>query len=135
MLQTRRAGVMAALSSKVQQDSLLLLDSFTLPEEQSQECLRQKITDMAGSIKAVETYFPPQRLQRERFFTAIDGDESLLTNDDGEKFDDATVTENIMQRCLENKEPLIPLFMNTGALNPPACPFHRHAHMQTCHLD
>ncbi|NJR43872.1 MAG: hypothetical protein HC767_15660 [Akkermansiaceae bacterium] len=115
-MQVRRAGLMAALSSKAQQDNLMLVDTFTLSQEQAQKCLRQKIFDMAGSIKELERFFVPQKLQRERFYNAIDGDESLLQDAEGNPFDDDAIADNVLKRTLENKEPLIPLFMNTSVL-------------------
>lgn len=122
LLQIRRAGLMAALSSKTQQDSLMLVDTFTLCGEEAQQCLRQKIFDMASNIKDTERYFVPQRIQRDRFYTAIDGDESILKDEEGNKLDDAAVTENVLKRAIENKEPLVPLFLNTGTfLVKPSC--------------
>lgn len=114
-LQIRRAGLMAALSSKTQQNSLLLIDTFTLSQEDAQHCLRHKILDMAGRLKDLETYFVPQKLQRERFYNAIVGDETLLQDEELNARNDDTIADNILQRAIENKEPLVPLFMNTSA--------------------
>ena len=114
---------MAALSSKTQQDNLLLIDTFTLSTEEAQQCLHNKILDMAGGIKDLEQYFVPRRYQRERLYSAIDGDESILKDEEGNMLDDAAVADNILKRSLENKEPLVPLFMNTSVpLLSSSCP-------------
>lgn len=115
LLQIRRAGLMAALSSKTQQDNLIVIDTFTLSHKEAQQCAYHKILGMAGRMKELDKYFVPQRYQRDRLYAATDGDERILQDDQGNMLDDAAVADNVLKRTLENKEPLIPLFMNTSA--------------------
>lgn len=106
---------MAALSSKTQRGQLLLVDTFTLTAAEQELCLKEKLRKFAGNIKQVDKYFMPERVLRERYYAAIDGDESLLLDPDGAPLDDEAVMNNVRERLLASKRPIVPLFMNTGA--------------------
>lgn len=105
---------MAALSTKTQQDSLLVVDSFTLTTEVAKECLRQRVLEIADCVKDLDRYFVPKRLLRERVYQAIDGDETILQDEEGNPLSDEAVADNVLQRTIKNQEPLWPLIMNTG---------------------
>jgi hypothetical protein len=104
---------MAALSTKAQRDQILLVDTFTLTPAEQQLCVKQMLQDVAGNLKELNKYFLSKRLIRERVYRATDGDESLYQDEKGNLLPDEAVVANVMERLLENRTPLAPLYMNT----------------------
>lgn len=122
-VQVRRAGMMAALSSKAQEDRVVVVNSLTLSAAEAEACLRTELEDIKLELIDINREFVPRRKFRQQVYAALDGDSSLFEDAEGNPLDADSAVDAVMERLRENETDVMSLLESTReALRPTLWP-------------
>lgn len=119
LVQVRRAGMMAALSSKAQDDRVIVVDSLSLSAAEAEACLRIELEDVKLELIDINREFVRRRKFRQQVYAALDGDSSLFEDAEGNPLDADSAVDAVMERLRKNETDVMSLVESTRAPPPP----------------
>lgn len=104
---------MAALSSKVQENYLTVVDALSLSISEADACLRVELEDIKAELSDLDSHFVRRRQFRDRVYAALDGDVEVFKDADGNLHDADAAVDAVMHRLRKSKIDMLSLFEST----------------------